>query len=260
MKAWIHNGISLFTVPAKTLIASYYGEEANYSYYDGCSTGGAQGFALAEFHPELFDGIIAGSPGNWYSHLALSFLWNALKTRNESFIPQEKLELIRGRVVEACDEIDGVEDGLIENPLRCEFDISTLDCEEDASNTSSCLTAEQVEAAKAIYAGPKSSLDHEFIYPGFSLGSESEWMMQEGELADSFSIPILQNLVKDDLGYDASTFDFRKDVKEVDEKAGVLIDEISPDLSVFKDCGGKMIVTQGTLPLWHFPNSKEGID
>lgn len=78
--AWIHDAISLFTPAAKALTAAYYGKNASYSFYNGCSTGGAQGMALAQFHPELFDGIVAGCPGNWYSHLALSFLWNAEHT------------------------------------------------------------------------------------------------------------------------------------------------------------------------------------
>jgi feruloyl esterase len=80
VKAWIHDAISLFTPAAKALAAAYYGQAVKYSYYSGCSTGGAQGFALAQFHPEMFDAIYAGSPGNWYSHLALSFLWNAQHT------------------------------------------------------------------------------------------------------------------------------------------------------------------------------------
>ena len=78
--AWIHDAISLYTPAAKILTAAYYRQPARHSYYDGCSTGGAQGFALAQYHPDLFDGIVAGSPGNWYSHLALSFLWNAQQT------------------------------------------------------------------------------------------------------------------------------------------------------------------------------------
>lgn len=73
--AWIHNSIAYFTPPTKSLVAQYYGQAPSYSYYKGCSTGGAQGFALAQFYPDMFDGIVAGSPGNWYSHLALSFLW-----------------------------------------------------------------------------------------------------------------------------------------------------------------------------------------
>ena len=80
VEAWIHNAISLFTPAAKAMTEAYYAETIEYAYYDGCSTGGAQGFALAQFYPELFDGIFAGSPGNWYAHLALSFLWNAQHT------------------------------------------------------------------------------------------------------------------------------------------------------------------------------------
>lgn len=75
--AWIHNSIAYFTPPAITIVEAYYTTAPEYSYYKGCSTGGAQGFALAQYHPELFDGIVAGCPGNWYSHLTLSFLWNA---------------------------------------------------------------------------------------------------------------------------------------------------------------------------------------
>jgi feruloyl esterase len=80
VSTWIHNAVSLFTPAAKALVVEYYGQMVKHAYYDGCSTGGAQGFALAEFHPEMFDGIVAGCPGNWYSHLALSFLWNAQHT------------------------------------------------------------------------------------------------------------------------------------------------------------------------------------
>ena len=80
INAWIHDAISLFTPAAKALTAAYYGKDAGHSFYSGCSTGGAQGMALAQYHPDLFDGIIAGCPGNWYSHLALSFLWNAQHT------------------------------------------------------------------------------------------------------------------------------------------------------------------------------------
>jgi feruloyl esterase len=77
VQAWLHNAISLFTPAAKALINDFYGYEAKYAYYRGCSAGGAQGFSLAEFHPGLFDGIISGCAANWFTHLMLSFLWNA---------------------------------------------------------------------------------------------------------------------------------------------------------------------------------------
>lgn len=80
VQAWIHNAISIFAPAARALTEGFYRCGVRRSFYYGCSTGGAQGFALAQFHPEMFDGIVAGSPGNWYSHLALSFLWNAQAT------------------------------------------------------------------------------------------------------------------------------------------------------------------------------------
>lgn len=80
VQAWIHNAISLFMPVAKVLIKDFYRHEVEKSYYRSCSTGGAQGFSLAEFHPDLFDGIIAGCPGNWFTHILLSFLWNQQHT------------------------------------------------------------------------------------------------------------------------------------------------------------------------------------
>lgn len=70
--AWIKDAIGLFTPAARALAGAYYGKKPKRSYYYGCSTGGAQGFALARHHPDLFDGINAGCPDNWYSHLALT--------------------------------------------------------------------------------------------------------------------------------------------------------------------------------------------
>jgi feruloyl esterase len=244
VSAWIHNSISLFTPPSKSIISQYYSEPARYSYYDGCSTGGAQGFALAQFHPELFDGIYAGSPGNWYSHLALSFLWNAVKTQGAASMDQDALDMITSKVLEECDALDGVKDGMLENPLKCKFDINTLSCNGTANSTF-CLMDPQLEAAKAIYAGPTSSIDGTELYPGFSVGSEASWLSQEGSLADAFSIPILQNIVFDDLGYDFLKFNWGSDVEAVDEKVGRYIDEIGTDLTAFRDRGRKMLVTQG---------------
>ncbi|KAJ4394785.1 hypothetical protein N0V93_004005 [Gnomoniopsis smithogilvyi] len=246
--AWIHKSIAYFTPLAQDLVQEYYSQAPSFSYYKGCSTGGAQGFALAQFYPDLFDGIIAGSPGNWYSHLSLSFLWgyhvNQTLTAQGSAISQDDLNLISDAVVLQCDELDGVKDGLIENPLMCDFDIATLSCS-PSQNSSTCLNPAQVNAVRAIYAGPHDSRTNASLYPGMGISSEIGWISQLGELAQAFSIPILQNLVFKNLSYDAYTFDWGSDVHQVDEHSGVLIDEISTNLSDFQAHGGKLIVTQG---------------
>ncbi|KAK1598923.1 tannase and feruloyl esterase [Colletotrichum navitas] len=243
--AWIRNSIAFLTPSAKGITSVYYGTQPHHSYYTGCSTGGAQGFALAEYHPDLFDGIAAGCPGNWYSHLALSFLWNQQATLGSRFLPQESLDRIKDAVLDQCDALDGVEDRVLENPLACKFDIVSLACKDGASNTSTCLTPEQIVAAKDIYAGPRHSETNASLYPGFDLGTEAEWMYQEGTLSLSFSLPLLQNMVFDDLSYNGSTFNWGTDVDAMDTKVGSLIDAISPNLTAYKTQGGKLLVTQG---------------
>jgi feruloyl esterase len=85
--AWIRDSIAMFTEPAKRLTTEFYRSVPKKTYFYGCSTGGAQGFALAQYHPHIFDGIFAGSPGNWYSHLVLSFLWNGVHANVSSLAP-----------------------------------------------------------------------------------------------------------------------------------------------------------------------------
>jgi hypothetical protein len=108
-----------------------------------------------------------------------------------------------------------------------------------------CLTETQIKAIEALYAGPTDSRNGDIIYPGYTLGSEKEWLLQETSLYLNYSTPVLQNLVFDNLSFDTSQFDFGKDVDRVDAFASPLIDGISTDLSAFRKQGGKMIVTQG---------------
>ncbi|KAJ5273285.1 hypothetical protein N7478_008410 [Penicillium angulare] len=248
--AWIHNSIALTTAVARTMTTKYYEKAPEYSYYYGCSTGGAQGFALAQYYPDLFDGIYAGSPGNWYSHLVLSFLWNGLHTTGTGYMTQDALDFITDSVVSACDAIDGVVDGLIENPLLCDYNIANLECAAGQSSTDTngtvlCLTSAQIQAAEAVYTGPKNLVTGDEVYPGLSLGSENGWIDQETVLYETYTALILKEVVFRDLAYNVSSFNWGKDVSKVDAAASPLIDEISTNLSSFQKRGGKLIVTQG---------------
>jgi feruloyl esterase len=252
-KAWIRDSIAMFSVPAKAITASFYRCSPRKAYYSGCSTGGAQGYALAQYHPEIFDGIVAGSAGNWYSHLILSFLWNGLRANQPgAHMAQEVLTFARDAAVKKCDGIDGVEDGVIDDPSKCEFDITSLLCQPGKalveSNKTVCLNETQLATFQAFYAGPGVN-----VYPGFAKGSESEWLVQEEALYTAYAVPILQNLIYKNLSYDYTTFDFQDDVKTVDIVAGPLITATSPRLDVFKSRGGKLVATQGK----HFADSTE---
>jgi feruloyl esterase len=166
-----------------------------------------------------------------------------------TFLSQPVLDFITAEALKKCDTIDGVSDNLIENPLKCPFDVSSLACDGTtpvSTENITCLSSSQLSAVKAIYRGPVRSDDASiYLYPGFSPGSESNWLLQEGDLASAFSVPIMQNLVFNNLSYDVATFNWASDVELLNARAGTLIDEVSNDLSTFRSCGGKMLVYQG---------------
>lgn len=167
-----------------------------------------------------------------------------LQTAQGGVVTQDQLDLVSNAVISQCDELDGVKDGLIENPLVCDFDITTLLCL-PGQNSSTCLSDVQIDAMKVVYAGPHDTRTNASVYPGMGISSEVGWILQFGALAESFSTPVLQNLVFDNLSYDASTFNWGSDIDLVDKYAGTLIDEISTNLSEFNARGGKLIVIQG---------------
>lgn len=116
-----------------------------------------------------------------------------------------------------------------------------------------CLTAAQVKVAQAVYAGPKNTVTGKEIYPGFALGSENAWLLQETTLYKEFSELILKDVVFNNSNYDVSTFNFGSDVAKVDSIASPLIDSINPSLSSFEARGGKLITTQGWADAYNAP-------
>src|SRR5947208_4555408 len=136
--AW--RAVHEMTVQAKAIVSAYYGSGPKFSYWNGCSSGGKQGLKEAQRFPKDYDGIIAGAPANYWTHLMAGDLWPAHATHKDpaSYIPPEKYQLIHRAALEACDALDGVKDGLLEDPTRCNFDAKTLLCA--GEDTSACLT------------------------------------------------------------------------------------------------------------------------
>jgi len=173
---------------------------------------------------------------------------------NATFLPESVLNFIQASVIQQCDIIDGVADSLIENPLACSFNISSLACTAGArAENAICLTPSQLDAAKAIYQGPvRSTSPRTSLFPGLSLGSESGWLRPQVQagLSDAFSVPILQNLIYQNLSYNPATFNWGSDVDFLDARAGQLINSVNTNLSSFRNRGSKMIVYAG----WADPN------
>jgi feruloyl esterase len=244
-----YRAVHSMTVTAKALIAAFYGKSPRLSYWNGCSTGGRQGLMSAQKFPEDFDAVLAGAPANYQTHLHAfdMALGTVIRKEPGSLLPEQKLTLLNNAVIEACDALDGVRDGLLSDPQECRFDPATLLC--SASDNEACLTAPQVEAVRKAYA-PAGTKDGALIYPGYAYGSESGWKMITDANPDPPTVAqgTYGSLLHQDPNWDWHDFDLDRDVAKVDEKFGYL-NAVDPDLQAFKARGGKLLMYHG----WNDP-------
>lgn len=250
-----HRALHLTTVNAKRLTEAFYQAPPDYSYFVGCSKGGQQGLMEAQRYPEDFDGIIAGDPAaDWTRFYAGAHLWYslALLDDEESYLPPAKLPALGAAVNAACDALDGIEDGILQNPLACDFDPASLTCSA-GTDTDACLSPKQVAAVERIWSGVTRS-SGELIFPGLVPGGEAapggwstwvtgrepfsalHWLGGEG---------FFRWFVFDDADWDFRSFDFDADLEFALAKVGAAVDANDPDLRPFRDGGAKLIVYHG---------------
>ena len=244
-----YRAVHEMTVQAKAIVAAFYGNGPRLSYWTGCSSGGKQGLKAAQRFPGDYDGIVAGAPANFWTHLMASGNWIGHATLKEpaSYIPKEKYPLIHKAALDACDAIDGVKDGLIEDPVRCRFDPKALLCAD--GDGPSCLTAPQVEAAKKIYTGAINPRTAKEIFPGLEPGSELGWAAMAGG-PDAFPITAdhFKYVVFKDPSWDFRTLNFDRDVEladKLDNVDGGLLNATDPDVKKFFGHGGKLLLYHG---------------
>jgi feruloyl esterase len=165
----------LTAVAAKALITKYYGQGPKYSYFSGCSDGGREALMEAERYPDDFNGIAAGAPAmNFITQNTFYHGWNAVKNTGpdgRAILTADKLPILHKAVVDACDAIDGVKDGLIQNPAVCAFDPAVTICK-DGQDPATCLTPAQANTAKEIYLGAHDAQGRKFVLSGPQPGSE----------------------------------------------------------------------------------------
>jgi feruloyl esterase len=235
------------TVKAKTLIQAYYGAAPTLSYWNGCSTGGRQGLKEAQMFPNDYDGVIAGAPAN---RTAIS-LWiaHAVLKDPASYIPPTKYPVIHHAAVAACDAVDGLKDGLIDDPSLCRFDPSVLLCK--GADGPSCLTEPQIVAAKKIYSPATNPRTGEELFSSLVPGTELGWGVQA--LGPEPSAPIYDQyryVVFKDPNWDWKTFDFDKDVARGNRPENLIMNATDPDMKRFFSHGGKLLLYHG----WSDPN------
>ena len=250
-----HRALHVTTVNGKAITAAFYGEPPRYAYYTGCSKGGQQGLMEAQRYPDDFDGLVAGNPANdWTGLYAGAHLWFSLATLDdpESYLPADKLPLLEEAVNHACDALDGVEDGVLNDPRRCDFDPAVLTCAA-GDDPATCLTPKQVTAVEALWSGVKDS-SGDLVYPGLVPGGEaapggwSRWVTGNeafGSIHWRAGEGFFKHMVFEDPEWDFRTFDYDTDLAFAIEKLGPVLDANDPDLRALRDRGGKLLVYHG---------------
>jgi feruloyl esterase len=230
------------TVAAKEIIARYYGRPPVRSYFNSCSNGGREGLIEAQLYPDDFDGLIIGAPWNLQSRSSIAHLWmRRLLSEPGAAIPSDKLPMIHATVLKACDDADGLADGVINNPANCRFAPKTLECK--SGDGPACLTSAQVLSLTKIYEGPRQPRDGSSIFPGFSRGAETDTFGRPDKVS-GFPEQFIANFVYGDPNWDPRTFDIEKDMPAT-LAAGRMGDAGSTDFEAAKRRGMKIIQYHG---------------
>jgi len=241
-----YRAVHLTAEDAKRITAAFYGSLPKHSYFVGCSKGGQEGLMEAQRYPEDFDGIVSGAAANQWTNLFSSFSWGAkinLANRGSYIAPQD-LEKIGSAVAASCDAADGVKDGVINDPLRCRVEPSTI-----------ALTPEQLKTFQAIHDGPKTS-SGERIYAGLPYGGETiQW--NHTVTGPSFELAPVEaeesmygngffaNFVYQDANWTFRSFDIDKTPIDARNKVGQFLNADDVQFTKFKARHGKILAFHG---------------
>jgi hypothetical protein len=250
---YAHRAIHEMTLLSKATLKAFYGNAPKHSYFASCSNGGRQALMEAQRYPEDYDGILAGAPANYWTHLMSSALWDAQATTNnpDSYIPPSKVPAIAHAVLAACDAKDGLKDGILNDPRQCHFDPATMLCEK--SNSDSCLTKPQATALKNLYEGAHDAKGKE-IFPGFVPGGEEGgggwdlWITGNAPgkgLLFAFGSGFFGNMVYEQAGWDYKEAKLDDAVAAADQKFAVVLNSAEPNMKAFQSHGGKLILYHG---------------
>lgn len=245
------------TVLGKQLTEAYYTKAISKSYWSGCSTGGRQGLMMAQRYPDAYDGILAQAPGiNWAEFIPAMFWPQWIMHQMGYFPPQCELDAITAAAVSTCDEYDGPKDGVIGLPGLCDFDPSTVVGHPYAcGNITGTISDEAAEIAKATWTGATDD-QGELQWPGIPRGAPLGGIV--GTTCDAsgnctgapFAVTtdwhrlfIEKDPELDPYNYTQATWDaaFHASVQQYTS----IIGTNDPDLSSFKNAGGKMITWHG---------------
>jgi pimeloyl-ACP methyl ester carboxylesterase len=243
-------GIHEMTVLGKALTKTFYGKAPRYCYFVGGSTGGRQGLMEAQRFPDDYDGIISACPAiNWHRFVAASLWPEVVMHSMSNFVSKAKLDAATAAAIAACDTDDGVNDGVIDDPFHCAYDPKALVGTQIGNDT---FTAADAEVVRKTWQGPRGR-DGSFIWYGLERGSDMSAYAGTGGSplqGKPFSISLEYWLyyLAQDVKWDWSTLTYagfeQLWTKSV-EQYGPVLGTDNPDLTRFRDRGGKLIISHG---------------
>jgi hypothetical protein len=268
-----YRGVHVTAVASKNLVRDYFGTPPKYAYFRGCSTGGRQGLLEAQRYPKDFDAIIAGDPPLGFTAATSIFMgWVDFVNRDAAgniILNQGKVPLIRNAVNAACDALDGVVDGIIDDPRRCTWDpfnsSPSILCAGDV-DAPTCLTTAQANVVRTIYGAPRDKSGNIVFPAGRPKGAELDWPRLIGTganisyVANLYVLPAFQYALFDpDPGPTYKLSDFPCDATGCEAAAVAELSTYAPlynatsvDLRAFKRHNAKMIMYGG----WATPSAQ----
>ncbi len=240
------------TDKSRAIINAFAGHGPSRSYFAGCSDGGREALMEAQRYPDDWDGIIIGSPANFWTHLLTGFIFNeqALLDNPASYLQPAQLAVLTTAALKQCAAREGLgTDPFPNDPRDCHFDPATVQCTAGQDPTT-CLSAPQVAAAKAIYDGPRSSRTHQQIFPGYEAGTEAvaaDWpawitgATPGTSLQDAFGNQFYANMVLSNPSFDFRSLNIDSGVALADAEMAPILNSTNPDLRRSKHRGTKLI-------------------
>ncbi len=249
---YAYRGVHLATLASKRVISQFYGRDIDHAYLTGCSNGGRAALMEALRFPDDYDGIIAGAPAFRFQEFAS---WMIAMHRLQSAHPltDDSLLLLDNASRRACDGIDGVEDGVIDDPRLCTADVLDLDalaCAEGQAE--GCLTEGQIATARGHYQDLINA-EGVVVSPGVPPGAEAAgdwafWMAPNEQMGGDSPIGSMNNilalLMRFETDFNVDDYDPAEDRDRIAD-ATTALDVRSGDLSEFRDRGGKLLMYQG---------------
>lgn len=240
-----HRAVHVTTVAAKRVAEAFYGSAPKFSFWNSCSTGGRQGLMAAYRYPQDFDAISAMAPANPMTDLMTQSMWLGWQAQRYGVrLTPAHLGLVHGAVLQQCDALDGVSDGVIGRPLQCRPDLARLQC--GPGQGDGCLSTGQLHAIQGLYSGVRSD-DGTLLAPGWPYGSEMQMaLLTMGNEPFPVATSYFRDLVyAGRTGWDWKATSYADYMRDGREYGAGILNVPADGLDAFFERGGKLLLSHG---------------